>query len=197
MVVLKFHRYQSFITPLYILTLKRAIFILIIQVFPILTFGQSKGSTYKTPLLEKYVNRCIDSLETIEYLKTNNNSKGLDFCNLATCFAFLEAYGEENLLNQALYVRLEQIARRFYYEGTPVLIHGGGMNSTESCQRLNKEGNPYGITYVSLGNSCVSFGSKDKGIKKFNKETKRLVNHITTEDRKKKEKRGTTKNKTH
>ncbi|BDD08299.1 hypothetical protein FUAX_07310 [Fulvitalea axinellae] len=179
--------------------MKRAIFILIIQLFPILTFGQSKDSIYSTLLLDKYVNRCIDSLDSIEYLKINNYSKRLDFCNLASCFTFLEAYDKDTLLNQALYVRLEQIARRFYSEGTPVLIHRGGMNSTELCERLNKEGNPYGITYVSLGNACVSYGSMDIGIKKFNEETKRLVDYIATEDRKKKkkEKRGTTKNKTH
>lgn len=181
--------------------MRRTVFILIIQLFPILTYGQSADSAYTTPLLEKYVNRCVDSLETIEYLKTNIYSKGLEFCNLASCLGFLEAYDEDTLLNQAIFKRLQQIAHRFYNEGTPVLIYSGGMNSVETCQKLNEEGNSYGITYVSLGNSCLSFGSMDKGIQYFNAETKSLVNFPASDDekgkKKRKEKRGTTKNKRH
>tara|TARA_R110000850_G_scaffold274573_1_gene412211 strand:+ start:543 stop:1025 length:483 start_codon:yes stop_codon:yes gene_type:complete len=143
-------------------------------------------SNYSTPLLEKYVNLCIDSLETVEYLKTNSYSKGLDFCNLASCFGFLKVYDDDTLLNQAIFERLKQIAQRFHLEGTPILLHGGGMNNIESCKALNEQGNPYGITYVSLGNSCLTYGLVDKAIQKFNEETKRLVNYQVSESKKQK-----------
>ena len=164
--------------------LRRTVFILIIQVFPILTYSQGSDSSYSTPLLEQYVNRCVDSLETIEYLKTYSHSRGLEFCNLAGCFVFLEAYGEDTLLNQAIFERIRQIAQRFYNDGTPILIHVGGINSVESCKRLNEEGNSYGITFISLGNSCLSNGSMDRGIQYFNAETKRLVHFPVSDDEK-------------
>ncbi len=152
------------------------IFILMVQIFPILTFGQSSDPAFTTPLVKKYINRCIDGLESVEYLKNNSITKEMDFCNLATCFSFLESYDKDSLFNEAIYERLRQIAQEFYNEGTPILIIGNGMNSAELSQRLNKEENGYGVTYVSLGNSCLSFGSLDKGITKFNLETKLLVN---------------------
>ncbi|WP_281612662.1 hypothetical protein [Flammeovirga sp. SubArs3] len=181
--------------------MRKVLFILTVQLISTLVFGQDKDSIYSTPLLDNYVNRCIEGLEPIEYLKINNYSKGLDFCNLASCLTFLEAYDQDSLLNQAIFERLRQIAQEFYIEGTPILILGYSMNSVELSESLNKKEDSYGITYVSLGNSCISFGSFDKGVEEFNKETRILVNYQDSNDEnienKKKEKRSTTKNKNH
>ena len=171
------------------LGLRHILFILTIQVFPILTFGQGTDSVFTTALLEKYVNRCIDNLETVEYLNNSGLPEELAFCNLATCFSVLEAYDKDTLLNQAIYERLRQIAQVFHNEGTPILILGSGSNSIESSERLNSVKNPYGITYVSIGNSCLTFGSKNKGIFEFNRETKRLVNYQVPSDKKLKKRR--------
>ncbi|KXX66874.1 hypothetical protein [Flammeovirga sp. SJP92] len=179
--------------------MKRAIFILIVQLISILAFGQDKDLIYSTPLLDKYVNRCIDSLEPIEYLKINDYSKEIDFCNLASCLTFLEAYDQDSLLNQAIYERLRQIAQVFYNEGTPILLLGYSMNSVELSESLNMKENPYGITYISLGNSCLSFGSFGKGVEEFNKETILLVKYQVPneENPKKKKKSVIQKNKNH
>lgn len=168
-------------------------FILVFHLLPIVIFGQTSYIINETPLLDKYVNRCIDSLEPIEYLENHKLAKQAGFCSLAGCFFLLEMYDEDSVLNQAVFERVRQIAEKFYDEGTPIFISGGGMNSVEESRKLNEQGNLYGITYVSMGNSCLSFGSRNKGISEFNSVTSLLVNYpdfsVKSKQDKRKEKR--------
>lgn len=123
-----------------------------------------------------YVNRCLDGLEPLGYIKSHPLTQNQEFCNIASCMMLLEVFDKDSLLNTAIFERLRQIARKFHNEGTSVMISYPGMNSVRRSEELNEGKNPNGITYVSMGNSCLSFGSLDKGIKEFNLETKRLIN---------------------
>ncbi|MGV3589984.1 MAG: hypothetical protein ACO1OF_23450 [Adhaeribacter sp.] len=164
--------------------------------------GFSQNSVEKNSLslphpFGKYLNKCFTDLEPINYLKSHPLTQKKELCNLAILL-YLEVYHQDSLFNEAIYIRLKQIANKFYKEGTPVLIVGNGMNSIESALKLNNKGNPYGITFISMGNSCLNSTDVDNGIKKFNQETKKLVNYIEpVNEIKKNKKRNTTTAKKH
>jgi hypothetical protein len=74
-----------------------------------------------------------------------------------------------------LNARVEEIAGRFYQEGSPILILLGGSNSVDTANKLNKKRNKYNLTYVSFGNYCVGSKQEDEFEKVFNDRTMKLL----------------------
>src|SRR6187455_3308603 len=133
------------------------VFILSVQV----TYGQGEKSdslAFKHNL-DKFINRSFDSLKADNLLLKNETRHGVKLDNLGSClmFATVRILNEDELKH--LNARVEEIAERFYREGSPILISLGGSNSVYATNRLNQKGNKYHVTYVSLGNYCVA----DKG----------------------------------
>ncbi len=149
------------------------VFILGIQV----TYGQEAKSdsiAFKYNL-DKFINRSFDSLKTDNLLLTIEARHGVKFDNLGSCLmlATVRILNEDELKH--LNARVEEIAERFYTEGSPILISLGGSNSVYATNRLNQKGNKYNVTYVSLGNYCVVDKGEDEIEKVFNDRTMKLL----------------------
>src|SRR5690242_20282041 len=108
----------------------------------LLVYGQpSENDTTKTTALtglEYFYNQTFADLAPFPSLDSSHLKAYEEICtNLAGCFVVLEAYPLRAQEAEALYVRMEELASRFYRKGTPlILMHG--LGSTESANHLSK-----------------------------------------------------------
>ncbi|MCB0837981.1 MAG: hypothetical protein KDD99_15015 [Bacteroidetes bacterium] len=123
------------------------------------------------------LNHHFEGLNPNAVLDTSIISRGYDFQSLGACLAFLEAFDDNPLVNEIVYLRLQEIAERFYDMNTPVLVLENGAGSWEGAVKANNEDTRNGIIFTSMGNSCLSFGSMNKGIQAFNRQTQELLNN--------------------
>lgn len=123
--------------------------------------------------INDYVNHCFNDLPSSQQIDSLGNRWNLDFCNIASLMV-VEALplneSDLNLMSQ----RSDELADRFYREGSPLILLYGGMNNSFEAKELNKAKSD-SITYVSLGNTCLTNGIVDKLISRFNKKTLALM----------------------
>ena len=124
---------------------------------------------------DKYIDREFESLEADSLLSTIETKYGTKINSLGSCFvlATVGVLNKEELKH--LNVRVEEIAGRFYQEGSPILLSIGGSNSGESTNELNRKGNKYNVTYVSFGNYCVVQKGENEFERVFNDRTMKLL----------------------
>jgi hypothetical protein len=144
------------------------IFVFIISQYKIA--GQDIVKTPESDASEILV-RCFDGIPENKYLDSIGSSlpKKKKFCYLWTCFTQLS---EKNLqLNEAIYVRIKDIARKLYSENKAVLI-------TDDCENFIEEkivdGKMIQIMNVGYCSGCIKFDEFEKGKNLFNDEIKSL-----------------------
>ncbi|MES2543447.1 MAG: hypothetical protein V4548_01065 [Bacteroidota bacterium] len=118
--------------------------------------------------------RCFDEIPENKYLDSIGLSfqKKKKFCYLWTCFSQSNESEDNSKLNDAIYSRIKDIAKKLYYENKAIIIVGGCENFIE------KEKNIYGkiIQIINIGNcsGCIKFKESEKRIEIFNNEIKNL-----------------------
>lgn len=97
-------------------------------------------------------------------------SKNTGGCLSAISLGLLDSTGDHYL-----YQRLEELATALYQAGTPLLMLRG-MNAGSRAIHLNKQGNPYGITYYG-GSSCLITEAETEAVSVFNHVTYTLTGY--------------------
>jgi hypothetical protein len=119
--------------------------------------------------------RCFEELPENKYLDSIglSLSKKKKFCYLWTCFSQLS---DKNLkLNEEIYKRLKDIARKLHSENKAVIIIGGCKDYIEE-----KSINGKNIRIINIGDcsGCIKFKETAKGVKIFNDKIKSLFGII-------------------
>jgi hypothetical protein len=124
---------------------------------------------------EKFINRSFNSLEQDSTLLTIELRYGVRLDNIQPCLmlATVKILNEEQM--EHLNARVEEIAERFYKEGSPILLSIGGNNSVGTVHELNTKGNKYNVTYLSFGNYCNVEKGEYEFEKVFNSKTMKLL----------------------
>ena len=115
--------------------------------------------------------RCFEELPENKYLDSIGSSliKKKKFCYLWTCFNQLSQKNPK--LNEEIYKRIKDIARKLHSENNAVVFVGGCENYIEE-KIVN--GKNIQITNIGECSGCVKFNETEKGIKIFNDEIKKL-----------------------
>jgi hypothetical protein len=133
-------------------------------------------------LFDKYLNCTHDNLTKSKVLDSIEVITSLNLKNALHCFiifANFKYFNNDSLIFSSICNRFREISAIAYNEGNPLIIVKEGLNSVYYTEKLNEENNPYGITYICLGNCCICGDKeKDKAISVFNDETYRLVKYV-------------------
>jgi len=147
------------------------LFVFIISHFKIA--GQSIAKTLEARDSELMV-RCFEDLPENKYLDSIGSlTKKKKFCYLWTCFNQLSDKNPK--LNNAIYERLKDIARKLYSENKAVLIIGGCENYIEE---KNSRGKIIQVLNIGSCSGCIKFKETELGETVFNDEIKKLFGII-------------------
>ena len=125
--------------------------------------------------LDRFINREFFSLDGDEHLTALEAKYGTPLNSLAKCLVtFSRGKLNEDEI-KGLRIRVQQIAKAFYDEGTPIYLSIGGMNSAAWTANQNKIGHRGNLTFVSLGNYCVVEKGETEFESIFNKKTLELL----------------------
>lgn len=105
--------------------------------------------------LDKFINREFSTLTADVVLSRVESKYGTNLNSLGKC---LVIFGRADLDKQektSMAVRIQEIAKLFFDEGTPIYLSIGGSNSSEWTTEQNKKSKMDNLTFVSFGNYCV------------------------------------------
>jgi hypothetical protein len=125
----------------------------------------------------EYLNQTFQIFKPNQKINVLEKNLTLKLTNVAACLAMLElpkeflSIEEEYEINE----RLQEIAEKLFLQGTPIYLIKEGKNSMLKAGELNVKKSKNGISYVSLGNSCISSKRLDKGVNLFNNRTLALI----------------------
>lgn len=126
----------------------------------------------------KYLNQSFTDFKCNPIIDSLAIVLGLGFDNTSGCLLILDIDKQQHLFKLAernmVLERLCELSEKLFQQGTPIIILEEGKSSAEHAVQLNAEkGRKF--LYISLGNSCVSFGGLNQGIAVFNHSTRLLV----------------------
>jgi hypothetical protein len=174
--------------------------ILLLLIFTGSVFGQainrdtSDSLEFLSPPELEPLNRKIEGLTENEQIRQFENKHNQKLSNIITCISYLY-FDLSPEQKRIITDRLKEIAIKLVERKEPVIILTSGKNSWEEAKRLNGALNPHGITYVSMGNSCLGNERQEEGIHIFNKQTlnslgiETLVEKSQTQDKIQKKKK--------
>ena len=113
--------------------------------------------------LDRFINREFSTLTSDTTLSRLESKYSTNLNSLGKCFVVFSRGDLGNRGLTSVTVRIQEIARRFFDEGTPIYLSIGGSQSAERTAKQNKEHKYSNLTFVSFGNYCVV----DKGETEF------------------------------
>lgn len=124
--------------------------------------------------LDKFINREFSTLPSDTTLSRLESKYKTSLNSLGKCFVIFSGVDLDNHGLTSMTGRIQEIARRFFDEGTPIYLSIGGSQSAEWTAKQNKERKHSNLTFVSFGNYCVV----DKDETKFETIFNRMTLHL-------------------
>lgn len=125
--------------------------------------------------LDKFINREFSTLTADVVLSRVESKYGANLNSLGKCLVIFNRSELDKQEKTSMTVRIQEIAKRFFDEGTPIYLSIGGSNSAEWTADQNKKSKKGNLTFVSLGNYCVVEKGETEFEKIFNKKTLQLL----------------------
>jgi hypothetical protein len=140
-------------------------------------FGQDlkSDSTLFQENLDRFINREFSTLTTDEALSRLESKYGTNINSLGECLVIFSRADLDKQEKTSMTVRIQEIAKRLFDEGTPLYLSIGGSKSAEWTADQNKKSNTGNLTFVSLGNYCVVEKGSTEFETIFNKTTLELI----------------------
>ena len=151
------------------------ILVLLIPIQGVLGQNINSDSVTFRENLDKYINREFLTLSTDTQLSSLETKYGTPLNSVGKCLVIFSRGDLNEVELRSMAVRAQEIATKFYEEGTPIYLSIGGSQSSEWTKRQNEKGNNKGLTFVSLGNYCVVEKGDHDFERIFNKKTLELV----------------------
>lgn len=112
--------------------------------------AKSDSTTFQRNL-DRFINREFVTLHGDEYLTALGSKYGTSLNSLAKCMVTFSRGSLNGDEIKGLRIRIQEIAKAFYDEGTPIYLCIGGMNSAAWTANQNKIGYSGNLTFISLG----------------------------------------------
>jgi hypothetical protein len=125
--------------------------------------------------LDKFINREFVSLSSDTTLSRLEAKYGTNLNSLGKCFVIFSSVELDNPVLTSMTDRIEEIARRFFDEGTPIYLSIGRSQSAEWTAKQNRDQKHGNLTFVSFGNYCVVGKRETKFETIFNRTTLNLL----------------------
>jgi hypothetical protein len=125
--------------------------------------------------LDRFINKEFATLTTDAILCPLELKYGISLNSLDKCLIIFSRADLDKNEIRSMTARIQEIAKRFFDEGTPIYLSIGGSQSAEWTADQNKKGIKGNLTFVSWGNYCVVEKGETEFETIFNKKTLDLL----------------------
>ncbi|RAV97699.1 hypothetical protein [Pseudochryseolinea flava] len=125
--------------------------------------------------LDRFINREFSTLTPDTTLSRLKSKYGVNFNTLGECFLIFTKGNLDERGVASMTVRIREIARRFFDEGTPIYLSVGGSQSAEWTAKQNEKNKRGNLIFVSFGNYCVVEKNDTEFETLFNRKTLELL----------------------
>ena len=125
--------------------------------------------------LDKFINREFSTLTADVMLDRVESKYATNLNSLGKCLVIFSRSDLDKGEKASMTVRIQEIAKRFFDEGTPIYLSIGGNQSAERTADQNKKNHKSNLTFVNLGNFCVVEKGENDFETIFNRKTLELL----------------------
>jgi hypothetical protein len=125
--------------------------------------------------LNNFINREFFTLTADVVLSRVESRYGTNLNSLGKCLVIFRRADLGKEEKASMTVRIQEIAKHFFDQGTPIYLSIGGGQRIEWTANQNKNSYKGNLTFVSLGNYCVVEKGESDFETAFNKKTLELI----------------------